>query len=77
MTGDVTAGQTLYADNGCTACHCADASGGCLLDAPALIGVGEDELFGFLVGTATAHPGGKFEFDDQDLLDLEAYLASL
>ncbi|MFQ5591003.1 MAG: c-type cytochrome, partial [Phycisphaerae bacterium] len=61
---------------GCGACHCADAMGGCALDAPALVGVDLDTLTAMVVGEG-AHPGGKFNLSDDDVADLQAYLASL
>lgn len=73
---DAIEGEAIFAANNCAACHCADAAGGCALDAPALIGAAIETLDDFLVGDA-AHPGGKFGFSAQDLADLEAYLAGL
>lgn len=70
------AGEQLYMDLVCAACHCADASGGCALDAPSLVGVDLDELEDTLVGDDD-HPGGKFDLSAEDLQNLEAYLASL
>lgn len=69
-------GEMIFTANGCTACHCADAGGGCALDAPALVGISADALDDRLRGD-TPHPGGKFDFDDLEIADLEAYLASL
>ncbi len=69
-------GEMIFTANGCTACHCADAGGGCALDAPALVGISADSLDDRLRGD-TPHPGGKFDFDDLEIADLEAYLASL
>ncbi len=73
---DAFEGEAIFAANNCAACHCADAAGGCALDAPSLIGKGIERLTDILVGDA-AHPGGKFGFSTQDLVDLEAYLAGL
>lgn len=75
-TGGVAAGEAIYADNGCAACHCADAVGGCALDAPSLVSVESDTLTSFLNGDAP-HPGGTVDLSDQELADLAAYLASL
>lgn len=72
----VLSGEMIFTANGCSACHCADAGGGCGLDAPSLVGVGADMLDARLRGD-TPHPGGKFDFDDQEIADLEAYLDSL
>lgn len=71
---DAVAGEQLYADS-CASCHCADASGGCLLDAPSLVGATAQLLEEFVVGDAT-HPA-KRDWSDQNLADVEAYLASL
>lgn len=75
-TDGVAAGEAIYADNGCAACHCADAGGGCALDAPSLVNVESDTLASFLNGDAP-HPGGTVDLSDQELADLAAYLASL
>ena len=75
LTGDPATGQTLFAVNNCAACHCADASGGCAFSAPPIVGVAVDSIDGRLRGDAT-HPL-KVELSDQDLADVEAYLASL
>jgi mono/diheme cytochrome c family protein len=75
-TDGVGAGEAIYADNGCAACHCADATGGCALDAPSLVSVDPDILAGSLNGD-TPHPGGTVDLSDQELADLAAYLASL
>ncbi|MFQ5592194.1 MAG: hypothetical protein ACE5HE_13610, partial [Phycisphaerae bacterium] len=42
------AGETAYAESGCDACHCADASGGCDPDAPALRGIASASLAEFI-----------------------------
>ena len=75
LTGDPAAGQTVFTANNRAACHCADASGGCALSAPPIIGVTAGTLDGVLRGDE-AHPL-KVELSDQDLADLQAYLASL
>jgi len=75
LTGDPAAGQTVFAANNCAACHCAAASGGCALSAPPIVGVTAETLDGVLRGDQ-AHPA-KVELSDQDLADLQAYLASL
>lgn len=74
LTGDPAAGQTVFTANNCAACHCADASGGCALSAPPIAGVASDTINARLRGDAT-HPL-KIELTDQDLADLQAYLAS-
>lgn len=73
---DAIAGETIFTSNNCSGCHCADATGGCALNAPALIGLAVETLADTLVGDAP-HVGGKFGFSAQDLADLEAYLAGL
>ena len=74
--GDAAAGEMIYVSNGCGSCHCADASGGCALDAPALHDAAGETLDEFLRGD-TPHTGGKHDLTDQDILDLQAYLAGL
>lgn len=75
-TGDPDVGEGIFASNSCAACHCADARGGCALSAPSLVGVATETLDDRLRGDA-AHPGGKFNLTNQDLVDLRAYLVSL
>lgn len=75
LTGDAANGQMLYTANNCASCHCADASGGCALSAPSLVGVVVTELDDRLRGQVS-HPGGKFQLTDQELVDLVAFLAS-
>ena len=74
LTGDPAAGEPLYAS--CTGCHCADASGDCLPGLPGLVGVSAETLDEYLRGD-TAHPVKQAELTDQEIVDLEAYLASL
>ena len=74
--GSVSGGESLYGANNCSACHCADASGGCALSAPPLVGAEPSTLSDFL-GGVSSHAGGQLELSEQDLLDLAAYLASL
>lgn len=76
LTGDPDAGEGIFASNNCAACHCADAGGGCALSAPSLMGVAAEKLDDMLRGDA-AHPGGKFAFTNQDIVDLEAWLTAL
>ena len=75
LTGDPSSGEIGYNSNGCAACHCADATGGCALSAPGLIGVDAATLDDFLRGDAS-HPS-KADLTDQQIVDLEAYLASI
>lgn len=74
--GDAASGETIFVGNGCGSCHCADASGGCALDAPALHDVDDETLDDILRGD-TPHPGGKHDLTDQDILDLQVYLNGL
>ncbi len=76
LVGDVQAGQDIYTANNCGACHCADGTGGCALEAPSIIGDSTQETDAVLRG-GDPHPGGKFNFSDQELVDLVAYMASL
>ncbi len=74
--GSVAGGESLFVANNCGGCHCADAGGGCALDAPALAGATVETLADFLTGIEP-HAGGQFALSDQDFADLQAYLASL
>ncbi len=76
LTGDPGAGEGVYASNACAPCHCADAAGGCALSAPSLVGVAIDTLDDRLRGDVD-HPGGKFSLTNQEIVDLQAYLAGL
>lgn len=73
--GDTALGEAVYADSGCAACHCADASGDCALSAPGLVGADAATLDDFLRGDVS-HPV-KPPLSDQDIADLEAYLGTL
>lgn len=73
LTGDPVAGEALFAS--CTACHCADAAGGCMPTAPGLIGADADVNDEYLRGDAP-HPT-KPDLTDQEIVDLAAFLASL
>jgi mono/diheme cytochrome c family protein len=75
LTPDPDAGLQVYSSNGCASCHCDNAGGGCALEAPGLLGVQLDALGDSLRGDST-HPVSS-TLSDQDLVDLEAYLASL
>lgn len=74
--GDVEAGAALFASSNCSACHCADASGGCAANAPALGGTSVAELDAKLRGSES-HVGGKYDLSDQDLRDVQAFLAGV
>lgn len=76
VTPDAMAGESVYISNNCGGCHCADAAGGCALNASPLIELAVEKLEASLVGDAP-HVGGKSDLSAQELADLEAYLASL
>ncbi len=76
LIGDPDAGEAIYSSNGCASCHCADAVGGCALDAPPLVGVGATTLDDMLRQDAQ-HPSAKLDLTDQEIVDLEAYLAGV
>ncbi len=69
-------GEEFFNNNGCTGCHCDDASGGCALDAPVLVGAVFETL-----NRQLRQSGGHFsappDISDQQLANLEAFLASL
>ena len=75
LTGVEAQGESLFAGQGCMGCHCADATGGCVGEAPSVVGVAAETLDAVLRGSAT-HPV-KPSLTDQDIVDLEAFLASL
>lgn len=75
LTGNATNGQAIFTANNCATCHCVDASGGCALSAPSLIGVGTTEVDDNLRGQSP-HVGGKFQLTDQEIVDLVTFLAS-
>lgn len=75
LTGDAAAGETVFSSNNCAGCHCADASGGCALSAPSIVGMSRTILDEELRGSSP-HPV-KVNLSDQEIVDLEAYLASL
>jgi len=76
LTGDPALGEEIFMANNCSACHCDDAMGGCALNAPNLVEVSVDIVDDHVRGDAE-HPGGKFNFSNQDVVDLQSYLASL
>ena len=71
----VAAGEEIFTVNGCWVCHCEDARGGCALDAPSNRNASFELLDAILRGDAE-HAGGKFNLSDQELQQLEAFLAS-
>lgn len=73
--GDPVRGAELYTANGCGGCHCADASGGCGLGAPAIIGASVESITSIL-DPASGHPTSP-NLTETDVADLAAYLATL
>ena len=72
--GDAARGAILFAQGdgegpGCQSCHCPDASGGCRLSPPNIQGATYDVIDARTRDTSTQHPGGKFDFTDQDVAD--------
>jgi len=74
--GDPAAGQGLFEANGCSTCHCDDASGGCALSAPSIQGVDAALVTDKLTGVL-GHTGGTRELGEVELADLAAYLVDL
>ena len=75
LAGDGSRGEALFAVNGCAACHCEDATGGCALEAPSLLEVDVAAVDENLRGEGP-HPIAV-ELSDQEIVDLQAYLVSL
>lgn len=74
LTGDATAGATIYADN-CASCHGADATGG---SGPNLVGVVEtDEATDIITNGEDAMPAFGDILSEQDIADVIAYVQSL
>lgn len=71
LTGDPAAGEPSYAS--CTACHCADAVGGCVPGTPGVVGATPEALDDYLRGDRSHVPS---DLTDQEIVDLAAYLAS-
>lgn len=75
LAGDADRGVAVFTANFCTACHCDDASGGCLPTAPDVRGTNVTTLQEKLQGDEP-HVGGTFpDLTAQDLADLQAFLA--
>jgi mono/diheme cytochrome c family protein len=82
LVGDTARGAELFAQGdgvgpACQSCHCPDASGGCRLSAPNIQGRPYDLIDARTRDPEVSHPGGKFSFTNQDIADIEAFLASL
>ncbi len=76
VEGDSDEGESAFIAFGCAGCHCADASGGCALDAPNLVGASFQELTDVVVGNVP-HAGGITDLSDEEIADIQAYLDSL
>lgn len=81
LEGDAIRGAQLFAEGdgvgpACQSCHCPDASGGCRLNAPNIQGRSFILIDARIRNPEVSHPGGKFSFTDQDIADIEAFLAS-
>lgn len=81
-TGDAERGAELWANGdgtgpGCGNCHCPDGTGGCRLGAPSLVNESYEEILRRTRNPDVPHPGAKFDFTDQDVADLEAFVATL
>ncbi|MFQ5495702.1 MAG: c-type cytochrome [Phycisphaerae bacterium] len=75
LVGTAATGASLFVSNGCSGCHCDDATGGCALSAPRIIGEDPAAIDAVLRGS---HPHPiKVDLLDQDIVDLAAFLGSL
>jgi hypothetical protein len=70
-------GDGINTNGGCQKCHCPDASGGCILNAPNIQGASLADINARTRDPNVKHPGGKFNFTDQDVSDIEAFLGTL
>ena len=79
--GNAQQGAVLFVSgdgtgSSCQSCHCSDGSGGCRLLAPNIQAIGYDMIDDRVRNTAVQHPGSEFDFTDQDIADIEAFLAT-
>jgi|GEM_PF-3391337 len=79
--GNAERGAILFASgdgtgSACQSCHCTDAGGDCRLRAPDIQRTTYDVIDTRTRDTSIQHPGNKFDLTDQDIADLEAYLAT-
>lgn len=82
-TGDAESGAMIFRTTGdgkginqvCAACHCPEATGGCGSSAPNVVGQDFETISDRTRDPFVSHPGGKFSFSDQDIADIEAFLA--
>lgn len=68
-------GDGINPNPGCDTCHCSDGSGGCQLNAPNNQGASYDLIDSKTRDPNAYHPGGKYDFSDQDVADIQAFLA--
>lgn len=81
--GNADKGATIFRQIGdgtgttqaCASCHCPNATGGCGSGAPNIVGKDFTTISARTRDQNVAHPGGKFSFSDQDVADIEAFLA--
>ena len=82
-TGNATDGAVLYATGDgistktCVNCHCAMAEGGCYANAPNIQGEDYDDVYRRTRNPDVSHTGGKFDFTNQEVADIAAFLESL
>jgi cytochrome c553 len=81
LEGNAARGAQLFAESGgggpaCQSCHCPDASGGCGFSAPNIQGQPFALIDARTRDPGVSHPGGKFDFADQDVADIAAFLAT-
>ncbi len=77
LTGDTTAGETVYSTN-CTGCHGADATGGSGPSLVAAFAEGEDEeMLDYIINGDGDMPAFGESLADQDIADVWAYVGSL
>jgi cytochrome c553 len=81
--GVVADGAVLFATaegsagRSCTECHCAMAEGDCYASAPNIQGEDYDDVDRRTRNISVSHTGGKFDFSNQDVADIAAFLESL
>ncbi len=81
--GDAMNGQMLFVTGdgvsnfSCSICHCVDASGGCMASAPNIQDEGYTAVDRKTRSQNVNHTGGKYNFTDQEVADIAAFLESL
>jgi sugar lactone lactonase YvrE/cytochrome c553 len=78
LTQRAIAGLEFFSAQGCAACHCNDAVGGCNLDAPGLRGAARAKIDAMLRGgqAASPHPM-KLDASEDDVQNLAVFFESL